>query len=79
LFNFSDTSALNDRFDFGGYGSKNVIQNLGSGWIFMVLLPIQFAIIRLIIYLAAKHPIFDWLKQRVHDEEDMTATFSNAA
>jgi len=45
----------------------------------MVLLPIQFAVIRLIIFLAAKHPIFSWLKQQVHDEEDLTATFSNAA
>jgi hypothetical protein len=44
VFNFTETDALNHRFDEIGYNSMNFLENLGSLFIFMLILPFQYLI-----------------------------------
>ena len=38
-FNFTSTDPLNDKFNEVGYGNMNMIENIGTMYIFMLLLP----------------------------------------
>lgn len=44
VFNFTETDALNPTFDDIGYNTVNFLENLGSLFIFMLILPFQYLI-----------------------------------
>lgn len=66
FFNFTETEPLNDRIKELRYDSQNTMVNLGSIWIFVVVVPLKY-LFRAILLKLAYLTKFRWIKRYVGD------------
>jgi hypothetical protein len=66
FFNFTETEPLNDRIKELRYDSQNTMVNLGSIWIFVVVVPLKY-LFRAILLQLAYLTKFRWIKRYVGD------------